>query len=67
MELELSTSPRSVWVWAPDVDQAGALRALLLAAGRGVWDAQGGATEPRTLDVSIGVDALEALTGQAER
>lgn len=61
MELELSTSPRSVWVWAPDLDQADDLRATLLAAGRGVWEVYGTGAEPRALDVSIGADALDAL------
>jgi hypothetical protein len=61
MDLELSTSPRATWVWAPDVDQATALRGLLLNAGCDVSDARGGNAETRTFDINIGVDALDAL------
>ncbi len=62
MELELSTSPRSVWVWAPEIDHANVLRTALLAAGCGVWAAEGGSAESRLLDIGIGVEALDALT-----
>lgn len=61
MELELSTSPRATWVWAADGDQAESLRALLEAGGYHVSAARGGNAEDRTLDLDIGVVALEGL------
>lgn len=61
MELELSTSPRATWVWAANRDQADALQALLEARGCQVTPARGGNSEDRTLDLDIGVVALEGL------
>lgn len=61
MELELSTSPRATWVWATDEGQAQALRAALKAAGHEAAAAHGSNAESRTLDLDIGVSALEGL------
>jgi len=61
MELELSTSPRATWVWAGDEDQAELLRTSLNAAGCEASAARGGNAESRTLDLDIGVVALEGL------
>lgn len=61
MELETSTSPRATWVWAMDHHQAEALRASLNAAGHEAAAARGGNAEGRTLDLDIGVVALEGL------
>lgn len=61
MELELSTSPRGTWVWASNRDQAAVLQALLRDAGCEVTPARGGNAEDRTLDLDIGVVALEGL------
>lgn len=61
MELELSTSPRAIWVWAADDAQAEALRASLAGAGHEVAAARGGNAEGRTLALDIGVVGFEAL------
>lgn len=61
MELELSTSPRATWVWAEDRDQAALLQGILNAGGCQVSAAQGGNAEVRTLDLDIGVVAMEGL------
>ena len=60
-ELELSTSPRSTWVWAADVAEADQLRELLTEAGCSPMDAVGSKAEPRVLDLDIGVVALDGL------
>lgn len=60
-ELELSTSSRSTWVWAVDVDEAGELRRLLEAAGCSVRATAGRNAEPRALDLDIGVVAFDGL------
>jgi hypothetical protein len=61
MQLELSTSPRTTWVWAPNAKDAEKLRSVLVAAGRSVSNAIGRNAEPRVLDLDIGVDAMECL------
>ena len=61
MQLEVSTSPRATWVWAADQRQAEALRASLTSAGHEATAARGGNAESRTLDLDIGVVALEGL------
>jgi hypothetical protein len=61
MELEVSTSPRATWVWAADIDQAVELRKLLTAADCAVSSATGRNSEPRVLDLDIGVEALTGL------
>ena len=61
MELELSTSPRATWVWAADVEEAERVREILGAAGCSVHNASGRNSEPRVLDLDIGVDALAGL------
>lgn len=61
MELELSTSPRATWVWAADEDEAKSVHALLTAAGCQVEPARGRNADTRTLDLDIGVVALEGL------
>lgn len=61
MELEVSTSPRATWVWAADRDEAESLRVILKAGGCQVQPARGGHAEARTLDLDIGVVALEGL------
>ena len=61
MILDVSTSPRATWVWAPDVDQAQRLRDILTAAGCSVQNATGRNAEHRVLDLDIGVVALEGL------
>lgn len=66
MELELSKSPRSTWVWAPDVDEAERLRVILTEARCSVYPSSGRNSEPRILDLDIGVDALEGLTTLAK-
>lgn len=62
MELELSTSPRSTWVWAADIDQVAALREIL---GPGARAAVGRNSEDRVLDLDIGVVAADALDALA--
>jgi hypothetical protein len=61
MELELSTSPRATWVWAANRNQAESLRALLEADGCQVAAAHDGIAGDLTLDLDIGVVALEGL------
>ena len=61
MELELSTSPRATWVWAADREQAESLLGLLEVGSCQVSTARGGNAEDRTLDLDIGVVALEGL------
>ena len=61
MELEISTSPRSTWVWAPDDQTGEAVRAILTAAGQAGHAAAGPNAEARVTDVDIGVVALDAL------
>lgn len=61
MELEISTSPRATWVWATDLDHAEELRKILTAARCAVSTAAGRNSEPRVLDIDIGVVALDGL------
>ncbi|NEN04729.1 hypothetical protein G3T36_02490 [Diaminobutyricibacter tongyongensis] len=61
MELELSKSPRDTWVWATDREQAEKLQALLTASGCQAYPARGENAEDRTLDLDIGVVAMEGL------
>ena len=61
MELEVSTSPRSTWVWARDVDEAATVRELLVAARCSFYPSSGRNSEPRILDLDIGVVALEGF------
>lgn len=61
MYLEVSTSPRSTWVWAENVDEAEQLRGLLGAAGCEVYPASGRNAEPRVLDLEIGYVAGEGI------
>lgn len=65
MLLEISTSPRSTWLWANDAEQAEQLRELLTAAGCEVYSAAGQNAEPRILDLDIGVVAGEGLMALA--
>lgn len=58
MELELSTSMRSTWVWAVDAEHARELLALL---GKGAHPATGRNAEDRVIDIDIGVVAHYAL------
>lgn len=61
MRLELSTTPRAIWVWAPDEYGVAAVLAVLAAArerGRRVMHRE---AEFRVVDVDIGVNALAAL------
>ncbi|NUU06427.1 hypothetical protein [Leifsonia sp. C5G2] len=60
-ELELSKSPRATWVWAADRDQAAKLETLLTSNGCQVSAARGENAEERTLDLDIGVVAMEGL------
>lgn len=60
-ELELSKSPHATWVWAADRDQAAELHAPLTANGCEASAAQGDGAEDRTLDLDIGVVAMEGL------
>jgi hypothetical protein len=61
MQLELSTSPRTTWVWAHDIAEAERLSDILTAAGRSVSAATGRNAEPRILDLDIGVEAADGL------
>ena len=58
-ELEVSTSPRSTWVWAPDRAAGELVRSTLTAAGLQWFQKVAG--NERVTDVDIGVDSLEAL------
>lgn len=60
-ELELSKSSRATWVWAADQDQAAKLQAHLVADGCQVSAARGENAEDRTLDLDIGVVAMQGL------
>lgn len=66
MLLEVSTSPRSTWVWASDVDEAQQVRKILRTAGCEVYPAVGRNAEPRVLDLEIGVVAGEGLQALVE-
>jgi hypothetical protein len=59
--LELSTSMRSTWLWAADVDEACALARLLEGEGCSVRPVTGRNAEERVLDLDIGVVAGESL------
>lgn len=60
-DLQISTSPRMTWLWAPDTDTARLARSTLDAAGEYWQPAQRGREQlPLVTDVEIGVTALEA-------
>ena len=61
MELEVSTSPRSTWVWAHDDEEAARLQVMLLAANCSVRSASGRNSESRVLDIDIGYEAFDAV------
>lgn len=61
MELELSTSPRSTWVWFPDTHTLGLAEDELTAAGCSVRRVVGIPGVERVLDIDIGVEALEGM------
>lgn len=56
--LWVATSPRSTWITAPDAKSADDVRRLL--AGRYREVSRGGETDSLTIDVGIGVAAMEA-------
>lgn len=60
-DLEVSSSPRSTWVWARNDAQAAQLLAILLAADCSVEPARGRNAESRVLDIDIGYEALGAF------
>jgi hypothetical protein len=66
MELEISTSPRSTWVWAPDDAAAAEVRSALDAARQSWYPAEGRNSERRVTDLDIGVVAMEALGALAD-
>ncbi|WP_139770679.1 hypothetical protein [Paenarthrobacter ureafaciens] len=56
--LLISTSPRSTLITAPDADTAAAIRSILTGS---CWEVhRDGIVDPLTLDVGIGVEAMEA-------
>jgi len=65
--LEVTTSPRSTWLWAATVDAAAAVRALLDAHSMS-WELpyRYGREVPQVTDVEIGVTAAEACEVLAE-
>jgi hypothetical protein len=56
--VEISTSPRMTWLWAPDETTAQRIRTIL--GGAGTPAQRGGQPIPQVTDVGIGVAALEA-------
>ena len=56
-ELQLSSSPRTTWLWAPDEDTARRVRKLV--GGRPAY------ALPLVTDIDIGVVALEACEALA--
>lgn len=56
--LLISTSPRSTWITSPEADTAAAIRSILADS---CWEVRrDGVVDPLTLDVGIGVEAMEA-------
>lgn len=60
-ELQLSTSPRMTWLWAPDADTAKRVREI--TGGRPA--SSRGEPLPLVTDIDIGVTALEACEALA--
>lgn len=60
-EVQISTSPRSTWVWAPD--EASAQRVREITGGRPA--SYRGDSLPLVTDIDIGVDALTACEALA--
>lgn len=60
-ELQLSTSPRTTWLWAPDADTASQVREI--TGGRPV--SRRGEPLPLVTDIDIGVVALDACQALA--
>lgn len=66
-ELEISTSPRSTWVWAPDTEATTQVRRILDEGGHWWQIGRRGRTDlPLVTDVEIGVVALDACQALAE-
>lgn len=65
VELEVSKSPRSTWVWAPGEASAAEVRAALEAAGHSWYRAEGRGSESRVTDIDIGGAAMDALAALA--
>lgn len=61
MKLEISTTPRATWIWAPDEAAAESIREILVAANCSFSAANGKNSESRILDLDIGIVALEGL------
>lgn len=61
MNLEISTSPRSTWVWAQNAAEAESIREILDAAHCSYSDATGKNADPRILDLDIGIVAADGL------
>lgn len=61
MELALSTTPRETWVWADSDQQKGQIQALLADAGCLVLPTAEPHSEPRAINVEIGVTAMDSL------
>jgi len=56
--LLISTSPRFTWITAPDADAAAAVQAILDGS---CWKVRrDGVVDPLTIDIGIGVEAMEA-------
>ncbi len=66
-QLLFSSSPRSTWLWAPDLDAARQVRAHLDTGGH-FWRSAERARQklPLVTDVEIGVTALEACLSLAD-
>lgn len=61
-ELQLSSSPRSTWLWAPDAETARRVREIT-----GGWPAtRRGEELPLVIDIDIGVCALKACEALAK-
>lgn len=57
MELALSTTPRETWIWTDSGQQKEQIQTILADAGCLVLPA----SEPRALNVEIGVTAMDSL------
>lgn len=61
-DLQVSSSPRSTWLWAPDEDTAQRVREIT----GGVPATRANTALPLVTDIDIGVDALGACEALAE-
>lgn len=65
MELEISSSPRSTWVWARDAAESEEIHRVLTAARCSTYPANGLPAGTFALELDIGVVAMECLNALA--